>query len=108
MENQFIKDFFFHLKNRFFNSIAFQFLGDRLIGRNSASITLDAKTLTIDPDGTKHELSCSWSCAVQGGGLCNPTVNNELIFSAVNGCIIAVQSKHFFAGKTYIIRFVPE
>lgn len=77
--------------------------GDRLIGRNSGSIKLDAITLTIDPDRTKHELSCSWSCAVQSGGLCNSTVNNELIFSAVNGCIIAVQSNHFFAGKTYII-----
>ncbi|PFX24468.1 hypothetical protein AWC38_SpisGene10933 [Stylophora pistillata] len=77
--------------------------GDRLIGRNSGAIKLDAKTLTIDPDGTNHELSCSWSCAVLGGGLCNPTVDNDFILSTANGCITEVQSNHFFAGKTYVI-----
>lgn len=83
------------------------FPGDRLVGRNSGAIKLDAKTLTIDPDGTNHELSCSWSCAVLGGGLCNATVDNDFILSTANGCITEVQSNHFFAGKTYVIRFVP-
>ena len=62
----------------------------------------------MDPDGTSHELSCSWHCEVQGGGSCNSTVDNDLIFAAVSGCVTEVQSNHFFAGKSYIIRFVPQ
>lgn len=57
---------------------------------------------------TSHELSCSWNCEVQGGGSCNSTVDNDLIFAAVSGCVTEVQSSHFFAAKTYIIRFVPQ
>lgn len=82
-------------------------LGDRKIGRASGVITLDAQTLTRDPDKTNDILSCSWRCEDQNGGLCYSLVNRgQLIFASSSGCKFELDSSHFSAGKTYTIRFV--
>ena len=43
---------------------------------------------------------------MQGGGNCDSAVDGELIFASISGCETEVQSDQFFAGTTYIIRFV--
>ena len=80
--------------------------GDQQIGRDSGVIGLDAETQTVDPDSTSETLTCSWSCEVQLGGSCDSAVNRQSIFASISGCQTEVQSNHFFAGTTYIIRFV--
>ena len=80
--------------------------GDRQIGRDSGVIGLDAETQTVDPDRTSEALTCSWRCEVQLGGSCVSALNGQSIFASISGCQIEVQSKHFFVGTTYIIRFV--
>ena len=80
--------------------------GDRKIGRQSGTITLDAKTLTRDPDKTSDILSCNWRCEDQDGGLCYSLVNRgQLIFASLSGCKVQVDSSHFSAGKNCTIRF---
>lgn len=80
------------------------FLGDRLIGRGSGEIQLDAKTLTLDPDQTSDTLSCSWRCEVVGGGFCYSAVElGTVFFRSISGCDTTVQSSHFEAGKVYKI-----
>lgn len=80
--------------------------GDRQIGRDIGVIGLDAETQTVDPDSTSEILTCRWSCEVQLGGSCDSAVNRQSIFASISGCRTEVQSNHFFAGTTSIIRFV--
>ena len=55
-----------------------------------------------DSDGNSFE--CDWSCK-DGDRPCRSTLDKEIILSANSPCITAVQSKHFAAGKSYIIRY---
>ena len=82
-------------------------LGDRLIGRDSGEIQLDAESLTWDPDQTSQTLSCAWRCEVVGGGLCYSAVElGKVFFNSLSGCDTTVQSNHFEAGKSYKIMYV--
>lgn len=83
-------------------------VGDRQIGRESGAIELDAMTQTVDPDQTNELLNCSWSCEIEGGGDCDSAVDGESIFASISGCETEVESSQFFAGATYVIRFVSE
>lgn len=85
------------------------FSGDRQIGRGSGAITLDAVSVTLDPDQTNDPFACSWRCEVASGGagFCYSAVERgKLIFESISGCDTTVQSSQFEAGKSYKIMYV--
>ena len=92
----------------FLNFIPTPFLGDRQIGRDSGSVELDAETLTVDPDDLDdsdgNSFKCDWSCK-DGNAPCRSTPDRSILLRADSPCITAVQSKHFAAGKSYMIRY---
>ena len=84
------------------------FSGDRQIGRDSGSVELDAKTLTVDPDDLDdtdgNSFNCTWSC-VDGVAPCRSVVDELIILPTNSSCVTAVQSRSFAAGKSYVIRY---